>query len=593
MMTKKGKKKMIIALMVIILVLIIAAFVALYLMTDMFKSDKTLFLKYLGKNAENLETVIETFENQEVINNKCEKNTEIRVNYIENLGTTSENTSNAINNLKIAIDSQNDKENEYNYNNIKLLNNEEQIMNIEYIQDKSNYGIKFSDLFSQYLLVEHNNIKEFLKKTEMTDEQIEKIPDLLEKDFNILNDLKFNEEETESLRSKYTKVITDNVGTGKFTKQKNQKITINQKPVFVNEYTLTLTKEQLNNLYVKVLEAAKEDEIILKRIEYLQQYINEINTIFDEPINLKDIFIANIEKNIEDINKNNIGNEETKIVIYENAKQTVRTSIQTPDYQIDMDVFQDNGKYIEFSRKEKDDEVQNIIIKNDGNEFAVNIENKKEKEPYTLNIETIKETGNNISKNTTITYEIKDYKIEAKIAQKIKKVQEFEKQVTLIEKNSIQLDTLQQEELDSILNKVKENLDKKIESIKEEIKIEDIQEVEKALGIKQDRSRLEGSGITEAEKNRFNSKFQFLKVGELSNEEMLKTIEVFQENLVSFEAISGTELKIEIDKNNNNEEYVKVLKDFVEKDNRKKYNVEVQYDDETGLVKYVIMKIVT
>ena len=108
MMTKKGKKKMIIALMVIILVLIIAAFVVLYLMTDMFKSDKTLFLKYLGKNAENLETVIETFENQEVINNKCEKNTEIKVNYIENLGTTSENTSNAINNLKIAIDSQND-----------------------------------------------------------------------------------------------------------------------------------------------------------------------------------------------------------------------------------------------------------------------------------------------------------------------------------------------------------------------------------------------------------------------------------------------------------------------------------------------------
>jgi len=51
MMTKKEKKKMIIILVTIFVILMLAAFVAIYLLTDMFKSDKTLFLKYMGKNA--------------------------------------------------------------------------------------------------------------------------------------------------------------------------------------------------------------------------------------------------------------------------------------------------------------------------------------------------------------------------------------------------------------------------------------------------------------------------------------------------------------------------------------------------------------
>ena len=172
---------------------------------------------------------------------------------------------------------------------------------------------------------------------------------------SVPENIKFSEEEIETLKNKYTKVISENISTGKFGKQKNQKITINQKPVFVNTYTLTITKEQLNNLYIKMLETIKDDEIIIKRIETLQEYINMLNSYLSEPINLKDTFIAKIENTIEDINKNNIGNEETKIIIYENAKQTVRTSIQTTDYQIDIDVFDNEGKYIEFSKKEKEE----------------------------------------------------------------------------------------------------------------------------------------------------------------------------------------------------------------------------------------------
>lgn len=589
MSNKKTKRKMIITLSVVILLIIIAAFIAMYLLTDMFKSDKTLFFKYLGKNVENIETIMETLENEENPNGKYEEKSEIKINYTENLGTTSENTDNEINKLKLTIDGQTDKDNNYNYRNIKLLKNDDKIINMEYLQDNNNYGIRFSDLFNQYLLLENNNLKEFFAKTGLSQEQLEKVPDAFKIDLDILGKLELDEEEIEILRDKYVKIISESASDGKFEKQKNQKITINQKTVFVNAYTLALTKEQLNNMYIKILETLREDEIVLRRIDYLQENINNIDILSYESINLKEQFVNSITKKIEDINKNNIGNEETKIIIYENTKQTVRTTIQGVNYQIDIDIFQNEGRFAEISIKEKQDEIQKITLKNDENKLSINIEDKKQKVPYTLNIDRIKETG---TKSTTITYETKELKLETKLEQEIKQVEQIEK-VKLAENNSIQLDTLKREELDYILNQIKEILPERIDGISEKIEIEELQEFGKTLGIIQDTSKLEGIGITEAQKNRFNSKFQFLKTEELNNEEMLNTIQVFQDNLINLELVSDTELKLEIDRNNNNEEYVNLIKDFVENDKRKKYNIEIEYDDETGLVKYVVMKIVT
>lgn len=594
MMTKKEKKKLLVVGLIIAIILIIIMFITLYFLTDMFKSNKTLFLKYLGENAENLETIIETLDNKNTIDSKYEESSEIKMNFIENVGTSLENADNAINNLKITIDSQNDKENKYNYKDIKVLKNNENLSNIEYLQQENNYGIKFSDLFNQYLLVEKENIQQFLEKTELSQEQLDKIQKVIEEDENNTTTMKLTEEEIETLRDKYVKIINTNGSIGKFSKAKNQQIIINQKTVYVNAYTLTLTREQLNNIYIKILEALKEDEILLKRAEYLQTQVNKINILLDEPIDVKQNFISNIEKTIEDINRNNIGNDETKIIIYENAKRTVRTSIQTPEYQIDIDVFQNNGKFIEIRKKENENEVQKITINDTQDGLNINIEDNKSRESYKLNIERTKENGDNILVNTSLQYEKNDYKFETRMAQTIKKVENFEKQITIAESNSIQLDKMKQEELDPMLEKVKENLNPEIDRIKQEVNIEDIQKLENMLGIKKNVNVIDNNGtITEAEKNRFNSKFQFLKTEELSNEEMLSAIKTFEENFIDFEIVSGTELKIEISRNNKNEERIKTLKDFVEEKKRLKYTLNVEYDETTGLVKYVTIKIIT
>ena len=36
---------------------------------------------------------------------------------------------------------------------------------LEYVKDKSKYGIRFSDLFKQYLLVDDNSLEDLMRKT--------------------------------------------------------------------------------------------------------------------------------------------------------------------------------------------------------------------------------------------------------------------------------------------------------------------------------------------------------------------------------------------------------------------------------------------
>ena len=90
----------------------------------MFKSNKTLFFKYFGKNSENIKEIEEIFESTEyeknLQNNKYTDDINIKVNYTNNLQTTSEDNSNTINNVKLLIKGEEDKNNKYSYKDFKL-----------------------------------------------------------------------------------------------------------------------------------------------------------------------------------------------------------------------------------------------------------------------------------------------------------------------------------------------------------------------------------------------------------------------------------------------------------------------------------------
>lgn len=593
MMPRKKRITLMVTITIIVVLIIAITIILLYLNTDMFKSNQTLFFKYVGKNVENIKAMEEIFEKTEYDNllqtNKYIENSELKVNYTQNLGTTLENTDNHINQVKLEVEGQVDKANKYNYKDIKLLHIDSQLFELEYIQNDTIYGIRFSDLFKQYTLAENNNLKDLFVKMGYTEEQIEMILAGINMDQDIISSLQFSEEEIEKLKEKYLDLIAQDFSKENFEAQKNQTITINQERIEVNAYTLKMTKEQLNDIYLKILENLKQDEIILGKIENLQNKINPL----DFSISLKERMVQKIEETIDKINRNNIGNEETKIIVYENEGETVRTTIQGADYELDFDYVPiGKEKFVEISIKEKGIQVTTCTLKSKEEGMILSIEKNQNSEPIQIILEQNRIIqGNNSTRNVSIIYRNQDDKVETNIVQNIELVSEFDNPVLLDNQNSIRLDTLESEQTQEILNRVKEAVSNKLNSIQEQISLENIQEVLKAIGVMQDTQKLEGNGVSETEKNRFNAKFEFLQGENLSSDEVLKVIETIQNNFINMQVVSNEQLKLEINRNQGDEEMASTLKTFVEKDKNKKYNVEIEYD-EVGLVKYIVLTIV-
>lgn len=590
MMPRKKRRTIIIVSIVLVIAIIATALVWLYLNTDMLKSNQTLFMKYIGKNVENLDKNISDIGNKEINSlleqNKYTSNTDIKVNYTQNIGTTSENTDNVINQLKINAEGQTDKANGYQYQDIKLLQEGNEVFRVEYIQNDNTYGLRFSDLFKQYILVDNDNLKDLYQKMGYSEEQMEEIPDQINWQSDFSNMLVLTEDEKQNLQNKYIGILVEGISKENFSKQSDVTITIDGKSVYTNSYTLTLTKEQLNNIYINILEELKQDEIILSKIENIQDQINNTD--------LKDEFIANIENTITEINRNNIGKEETKIIVYENQKNTVRTEIKTTDYEISLDCLkEEDGNYMQLDVNKKDKE-EKITLKNATNELNLEISDTEGTNTKTTRLtQKTKVDGEKCSRNTMATYNDGSNKVEATIQENMQVVNEFEEAVSLDNTNSIKLNDLEGEELGGILDKVQVALKEKMDQLATTISQEDLTTVLKTLGIMQEEQKIEATGVTETEKNRFNSQFEMLKGENLKGENILSLIEAIKGNLTNFEVVSNTELKLKIEKNNSNEEIANTLTTFIEENKNKDYNVDIEYDDETGLVNYIVLTIVT
>lgn len=617
MMPRKKRIALAIAIPSIIVIIIIITGILLYLNTDMFKSNKTLFFKYFGKNSENIKEIEEIFESSEyeknLQNNKYTDDINIKVNYTNNLQTTSEDNSNTINNVKLLIKGEEDKNNKYSYKDFKLekdkniatntenqsssensneSNNKEQnIMEVEYIKNDNNYGIRFSDLFKQYLLVENNNLKDLFRKIGYSEQELENVPDSIEINDITLSDIKFTEDEIKQLSEKYSEIINKKVSKEKFEKNSKQVITINEKNITTNAYILKLTNEELNNLYVDLLESLKQDEIILNKIESIQNKINSININSSESKDLKESFAEEIDLQIEKINKTNIGNQETKIIVYENSGKTIRTAIQGKDYEINFDYINtQDEKNIELIVKKDEIETYNIKLKKDKDGIKLDIYSNDETNPIKISLEQNKnESDKKCSNNINLKYGNANSKLEVSAEQEINIVDNFENENTLNDQNSILLNGLEKEQLQAVLNQVSEEVQQKINSISEEVKINDIQEILEELGIINKQQNIEAGGITETEKNRFNSKFEILKGEELDNENVLKVVEAVKDNIINAQVDTNEEIKIEISRNESNQDIEKSLEEYIKKEKDKKYDIKIEYDEDTELVKYIIM----
>lgn len=589
MLTKKKRKLLIISIVIAVILILISIFVVLYLTTDMFKSNQTLFMKYIAKNAENFAQVqeINMPQKYESYNEK----TDIKVNYITNVGTTSENTDNNINNLSLKVEGKRDENPQYDYKKIQLLQKNNAEMTVEYVKNNDNYGLHFNDLFNQYIVVQNSDLKGLFDKLGYTDEIIANIPNQINIEESV-NQLKFTEEELMVLQEKYINLLAINVSGNNFGKEPSAIITIGNNKVATNAYSLTLTKEQLNSLYVKILEEVKKDEIILSKLDKVQEIYNILTLGNSNNINVKQVIIEKIENKIKEINSNNIGTETNKVIVYEADGQTIRTTIQTTEYETSLDYLNVNGeKYINLSKSKNKNNVENITCEISQNKNVIIIENNEEQNPKTIKYEYVTENdGSNINNQYVLMYNDKTQKAELYINQKLEKTEETKEKVEFSSENSVNLTMLERAHVKQIVEQAKKGLEEKIKQVKENVKAEDIENMLESIGIIKDGTILNSTGVTEAERNRFNSKFELLQGEKIPSENLITIIDTIKNNIIDMKVVSNEELKLELDKTKGNEEISEVLKEFLSKDKNATYNIKIEYD-ENKLAKYINLTI--
>lgn len=589
MVKKKKRIVLAISIVVIFIILITAILVTLYITTDAFKSSKTLFEKYLGQNIEDVINIASFFEKDDydklLEQNKYTNNTEITMNYTEGVGTASEKTDSSINNLKLNISGQVDKTANYNYQKMDLYNSDTKTLSLEYMQNNNDYGIRFSDLFRQFTTVENSNLSELVAKLP-ENTTIPNIPDTIDIENDFGNILEFSQEEIENIKNRYVEIISQNTSEENFSRQKNGTVTINEQNIGANAYILTLTKEQLNDIYIKLLEELKQDDIILSKIDKLQQSLEKYN-IIDSDEKILDKYNDYIDETITKINEINIGNEEAQMLVCENNGQTIKTIIETPDYTNNIEYI--DNQFIQLSNSNTENSNSLIISKNN-NEINIEFDNQKsnnETSKYNINI-TKQVEDKRCNKIIKLSYEDETNILEANINDNIEIVDNFEEQLTLDNENSIKLNDLEAEQLQNLITTINERTNDAISTVLIPIR-DELLRIAKNVGWVSKDVNFENVGLTQTEIDRFNAKFEFLGAEKVKAEEVVNIINSIKGNIIDVETSSEQQFKLKLDMNNSDEEKTNIISNYIAQSKNDEYNISIEYNQENGLAQYVVI----
>ena len=578
MLARKQRKMMIIVSSIIITISIIAVIIGiLYLKTDMFKPSSKLFIKYISQNIENVKPIF-NFEPTEIDNeinqNQFETKTEIKIDYKDD-----EKEENSINQAKIISEGTIEKQEKFISENIELQYEDKKITGMDFILNEELYGIRL------------DGIKQFVSnKIEQKEEQEEKI--------NLFENINFSENEKEIIKSTYLTIIEQNTTKENYNKEKNKNITINGKTTNANAYSLILTKERYNNLIIKLLERVAKDEIILGKIDKIQENLGEVKYLKEK--NLREEFEKQIEKKIEEIKNTNIGQEKVELTVYEKNGVTIKTELKTPTYEIILDLYNNKEELkITLIRKyDNKNKEKAITIKNKNNlerkiEYC-DIDDEIEKNKIEIEEIKIKEQDE-IKKTLIATYKVEENILKASIDRTYTKTDSIDKEEK-IKNNNIIINELESEKANQVKNIIEKKKNEETEKILEKIKLDDINYMLKKLKIlNENEIKFEDKDkeiVTEAERNRFNSNLTFYIGKEIDTNTLKQLLETIKEDtkkikIIFDETKDKKELKgfmIELKRNTQSEkekeEMIKVLEEY----KNEKFTVAMSYDEETKLI---------
>ncbi len=607
MMPRKKRRAILISIILVILIIIATICIVLYATTDMFKSNDVLFGKYTRQLLDNLDDILNEehmAEMEEILNNnKLTSNTTATVRYNEN-----GDSSNPINNIQVNISREEEKTTGYNYKDITVTQDDETIVGVEYIEDEGIAGVRL------------NGIRQYLS-TSMDDGDENEIYNLYELiHTDIPGMIGTNSDEWNTVKEKYIGIIWKNIANATFSKQTGMALEINGTQYNTNVYSVTITKEQFNDIYIQILEELEKDEIILSKIEAIDNKLNEYHNFMQDgkTSNIKQDFIDDIDNTIQKIQNFNIGNNERTISVFESNGVAISLSIDTEEDFVGLDVVNGEGSnFINLLGEEKieneeeqensfDFKIEKTAATNDETiHIQYNVVEEGEETTNECNI-TRKMENSNIDSNIYVSRSIGQNTIEITAETKTNMVNEFKENEELVEnENNIIIENLSDEQKENVRNSVEENVTNQINTFLQQVPIEKINQMLIKLNLMEeeldDLSGGEGT-VTEVEKNRFNSTFELFEGENITKERIEELIDISKEDLKDVRITNYKEQRDEripleyrlvIERGTDNTELADNVIKYIEENYNEEFSVRLEYDDTTGLVNNIYITVMS
>lgn len=557
-MNQKKNTKILLILIIIIVIIILAGVGILVFATDIFKSDKEMFFKYMADIGDSKKGFIDDglkqyFEKKN--NTPYNDEGEFSVNISsDNEQKKFEN----VNNFNISFSGQVDTANSKAAQNISLNYSNDVKFPINYKQIENKIGLQTKYVGSKFVAIETEKLNKFSEDLDDVESYGEMV-DKLQK----MGKVELTEDEKSHIKDTYITVINQQLEKDKFSKVKESDM---------SGYKLSLTGTDLQNVLVKLLETLKNDQTTVDKLnEYLKIQKNSAKITASQ--------IDDAIKSIKD--DTDFSDKNFEIAVYQKNRDVCKLVIETTEGTIAIEKkIEGNQQNIDVSYEMKEDKKSKIS-------FSANFENLESlqniKENYEL-IMSLPEVAES-STTTDVDSEVVEYKFSNDV--------NFTDSATVegfSSDNSLILTDYDSDQVSNFLNAVVERISEVNEQQMGQLGLEasenPIVNMIPSIGLYLGNMNVlnqVNSNMSEAEINNFNQKFEAYESTNLKGVTVKGLLSTISLNNQSEE--TSNEVK-EI--NYNGEEYeaseqnITLIKGEI--DTEKSYRVEFEKDQDTGLI---------
>ena len=367
-MGKKKKLNILVILIIFVFILIlVAGFAYIYLATDLLKSNKELFFKYATQIANSEDGFIDNNLQQYFAKKQASPYTD---NGIFSVNITSDNQQekyNNANNFNISFSGEVDKANSKNSQNIQLNYSDSVNFPISYKRIDNTIGLQTDYVGNKFIAVETDKLNDVLGNITAPIENATSSTSTLQQ----ITESQLSEDEINHIKNTYIASIKQQLSDEKFSKIEEADL---------KGYKLTITGEEIKNIFINLLETFKNDQTMLNKInEYLSTEGNG-TTITTTDI---DDLITDITNNYDEISE-----EQIEITVYSKSGKIAKILIGTQEGKISIEKSEENSQ-----------QKLNITYENDfakislGANFEGLTDMQSVKENYTIDLQNKGESG--------------------------------------------------------------------------------------------------------------------------------------------------------------------------------------------------------